>query len=299
MRKQGLVSVVTATYNMAGYIAETLESILAQDYAYLESIVIDDGSTDNTAEVLQPYLETGRVRVVHQENSGQTVAKNRGITESRGEFIAFCDADDTWRRDKLSKQVAAFGLDENIAVVFSDINCIDGNGDPYEIPPMRRVGGRITADLLLDNFIPFPTSIARASVLEEVGGFDENLSMSIDYDLWLRISVDHLMHHIPEPLANYRIWEGQMSKKMGERLDNFFQLLERFLADHPECVTEAEKDRAWAHALVTRGQWHAEEGRRKAAMEDYVRAMRHQFFGERVWRRMGALILGRDERRRG
>ncbi len=293
MAREGLVSVVTATYNMAGYIAETLDSILAQDYGNLESIVIDDGSTDNTAEVLRPYVETGQVRVVRQENAGQTVAKNRGIAEAQGEFIAFCDADDTWRRDKLTKQVAAFGLDENIAVVFSDIHCIDGNGDPYEIPPMRRVGGKITADLLLDNFIPFPTSIARASVLKAVGGFDESLSMSIDYDLWLRISVGHLMHHIPEPLANYRIWEGQMSKKMGERLDNFFQLLDRFLAAHPDCVTQAEKDRAWAHALVTRGQWHAEEGRKTAAMGDYGRAMRHRFFDERLWRRMGALVLGR------
>lgn len=294
MHEKGLVSVVTATYNMAGYIAETLDSILGQDYANIESIVIDDGSTDNTLEVLQPYLETGRVRVVRQENSGQTVAKNRGIAESRGEFIAFCDADDTWRADKLTLQLAAFDLDPNIAVVFSDINCIDGNGDHYEIPPMQRVGGKITADLLKDNFIPFPTSMARAEVLEAVGGFDESLSMSIDYDLWLRISVDHLMHHIPEPLANYRIWEGQMSKKLGERLDNFFLLLDRFLTAHPNCVTEAEKDRAWAHALVTRGQWHAEEGRKSEAMGDYGRAMKHRVFDERLWRRIGALVLNRD-----
>ncbi|MCP4292775.1 MAG: glycosyltransferase [bacterium] len=294
MSEKGLVSVVTATYNMAGYIAETMDSILGQDYANLESIVIDDGSTDNTAEVLEPYVATGRVRVVRQENAGQTVAKNRGIAEARGEFIAFCDADDTWRQDKLTQQVAAFGLDENIGVVFSDIDCMDGNGDPYEIPPMKRVGGRITGALLKDNFIPFPTSIARAHVLEKVNGFDENLTMSIDYDLWLRISVNHLMHHIPEPLAKYRIWEGQMSKKMGERLDNFFKLLDRFLAENPDCVTQAEKDQAWAHAFVTRGQWHAEEGRKSDAWSDYKAAMGHRFLDERLWRRMGALVLGRD-----
>lgn len=294
MRQEGLVSVVTATYNMAGYIAETLDSILAQDYPHLESIVIDDGSTDDTAEVLAPYEAAGKVRVVRQQNAGQTVAKNRGIAESRGEFVAFCDADDTWRADKLSKQVAAFRQDADIAVVFSDINTIDGNGDPYDMPPMKRVGGRITAALLVDNFIPFPSSIVRASVLEEVRGFDESLSMSIDYDLWLRISLRYSMHYIPEPLANYRIWEGQMSKKMGERLDNFFRLLERFLAAHPDCATEAEKDRAWAHALVTRGYWHAREGRKIQALEDYGRAMRYRFRDERLWRRVGALVLGRD-----
>ena len=293
-REEGLVSVVTATYNMAGYIGETLDSILTQDYSRLESIVVDDGSTDDTAAVLEPYLATGRVRVVHQANAGQTVAKNRGIAEARGEFVAFCDADDTWRTDKLSRQVAAFRADAEAAVVFSDIRCMDGDGNPYEIPPMHRVGGHITAELLLDNFIPFPTAIVRADVLADVGGFDESLSMSIDYDLWLRISVDHAMHYIPEPLANYRIWEGQMSKKLDERLDNFFRLLERFLAAHPDAVTKAEKDRAWAHALVSRGHWYAREGRRSDALRDYARAMGYHALDERLWRRIGALALNRD-----
>ncbi len=294
MQEKALVSIVTATYNMADYIAETLDSILAQDYPHLESIVIDDGSTDNTTEVLAPYVATGRVRVIKQENAGQTVAKNRGIAEARGEFIAFCDADDTWRPDKLTKQVAAFATDPNIGMVFSDINFMDGNGDPYDMPHMKRVGGKITAELLVDNFIPFPTSIVRARVLEEVNGFDEDLTMSIDYDLWLRISLNYLMHYIPEPLANYRIWEGQMSNKMGERLDNFFKLLERFLKDNPGCVTQEEIDAAWGHTLVTRGQWHSEEGRKAEALRDYGRAMQHKILDERLWRRIGSLILNRD-----
>lgn len=282
--EKGLVSVVTATYNMAGYIAETLDSILGQDYQNLESIVIDDGSTDNTKEILEPYVTSGRVRVIHQENSGQTVAKNRGIAESRGEFIAFCDADDTWRHDKLTKQVAAFDQNPDIAVVFSDINLIDAQGEPCHLPTLKRFDGRITAQLMVDNFIPFPTSIVRAKILEEKNGFDDNLSMSIDYDLWLRISVDYPIRYIPEPLANYRIWEGQMSKRTGERLENFFKLLERFLNEHPDCVTKAEKDKAWAHTLVTRGLWHAKEGRKGEALRDYRRAMKHRFFDARLWR---------------
>jgi len=112
--------VVTAAYNMGGYIKETLDSVLGQDYPHVESIVVDDGSTDDTARVLEEYAGDPRVRVVRQRNAGQTVAKNRGLAEARGEFIAFCDADDTWRRDKLSLQLPRFA-DPRVAVVYSDI----------------------------------------------------------------------------------------------------------------------------------------------------------------------------------
>jgi len=290
--EQGLVSVITATYNMAGYISETMDAILAQDYAPLEAIVADDGSTDNTMEVLAPYLSDPRVRVVQQENAGQTVAKNHGLREARGEFMAFCDADDTWRPDKLSRQIPAFD-DPRVGVVFSDIVCVDGQGQVLNIPAMDRVGGHITGPLLLDNFIPFPTSVARASVLAEAGGFDESLTMSIDYDLWLRISVDHQFAYIAEPLANYRIWAGQMSNKMEERLDNCFELLERFLDRYPGVVSQEDKDRAWAHVFVTRGAWHAREGRKSAALKDYGAAMRLHFFDRRLWGWVAALVLNR------
>jgi glycosyltransferase involved in cell wall biosynthesis len=292
-RVKGLVSVVTATYNMAGYIAETLDSILAQDYPNIESIIIDDGSTDNTMEVLEPYLKDPRVRVVQQANAGQTVAKNQGIAHAKGEFVAFCDADDTWRKDKLSLQIPEFD-DPKVGVVFSEMVFIDENGDLIDDEPLKCHGGQITAPLLIDNFVPFLTTVARADVLAEANGFDEKLTMSIDYDLWLRISVDYLFAYVPQPLGNYRIWPGQMSHKKKERLDNFFKLLERFLADNPDIVTQQEKNEAWAHVYVTRGWWHSQEGRKKEALSDYGQAMKLHFFDQRLWRRTAALILNRD-----
>jgi glycosyltransferase involved in cell wall biosynthesis len=289
----GLVSVVTAAYNMGGYIAETLGSVLGQDYPQVESIVVDDGSTDDTASVLQGYADNRRVTVVRQSNAGQTVAKNRGIHEARGEFIAFCDADDTWRRDKLSCQLPRFA-DPAVAVVYSDIECVDGQGQAlpyYDIPHYE---GRVTAPLLIDNFVPFPTVVVRAAVLRAAGGFDESLTMSIDYDLWLRISVNHLFAFVPERLANYRVWEGQMSKKTGERLDNFMRLLDRFLSDNPQAATRREIDRAYAHVYVTRGYWHAREGRRAEAWHDYQAALRLDPLAVRMWKRIISLGLDRD-----
>jgi glycosyltransferase involved in cell wall biosynthesis len=289
----GLVSVVTAAYNMGGYIAETLESVLGQDYPQVESIVVDDGSTDDTASVLEGYADNPRVSVVRQSNAGQTVAKNRGIREARGEFIAFCDADDTWRRDKLSRQLPRFA-DAAVAVVYSDIECVDGQGQVlpyYDIPHYE---GRVTAPLLIDNFVPFPTVVVRAAVLRAAGGFDESLTMSIDYDLWLRISVNHLFAFVPERLANYRVWEGQMSKKTGERLDNFMRLLDRFLGENPRAATRREIDRAYAHVYVTRGYWHAREGRRAEAWRDYQAALRLDPLAVRMWKRIISLGLDRD-----
>jgi glycosyltransferase involved in cell wall biosynthesis len=284
-----LVSVVTATYNMASYIAETLDSILAQDYPNIESIIVDDGSTDNTLEVLQPYLQDPRVRVIRQHNAGQTVAKNRGIAEAKGAFVAFCDADDTWHQSKLTQQIPAFS-DPQVGVVFSDINCINDKGKAIVCSHMKRVGGHITARLMIDNFVPFPTSVVRTKVLDEMNGFDESLTMSIDYDLWLRISVNYRFAYIQEPLANYRIWEGQMSNKTGERLENFFKLLERFLAMYPKVVTQSEINKAWAHFLVTRGNWHSSEGRTREALSDYCQSMRLHFFDKRLWHQITTIF---------
>ena len=290
----GLVSVVTATYNMGRYITETIDAVLAQDYPHVESVVVDDGSTDDTLQVLARYAGNPRVRIVRQANAGQTVAKNHGIRESRGEFIAFCDADDIWEPHKLSRQLPRFAASDRVGVVFSDITCIDGEGKPFATEFMARSEGRVTAALLVDNFVPFPTVVARADVLREFGGFDERLTMSIDYDLWLRISTRYEFAWVREPLARYRIWPGQMSHKTGERLDNFFQLLERFLAANPGLLTRREIDRAYAHVHVTRGYWHAREGRRAAAWADYREAMRRDFFVVRMWKRIVSLPLGRD-----
>lgn len=290
----GLVSVVTATYNMGHYIGQTLDAILGQDYPHIESIVVDDGSTDDTDAVLKRYGDDPRIRIVRQSNAGQTVAKNRGIAESHGEFIAFCDADDIWEPNKLGRQLQRFQDDQEVAVVFSDIISIDGDGNQIAGFEMERSEGWVTAALLIDNFVPFPSVVVRAKVLREFGGFDERLSMSIDYDLWLRISTRYRFAYVREPLARYRIWPGQMSHKVGERLDNFFRLLERFLAENPGLVTRREIDRAYAHVYVTRGYWHAKEGRRAEAWRDYRAALRRDPLALRMWKRIVSLGLDRD-----
>jgi len=288
-----LVSVITATYNMGRYVAGTVDSILAQTHPAVEAIIVDDGSTDDTPEVLSRYADDPRVRVVRQENAGQTVAKNRGLAEATGDFVGFCDADDLWRPGKLALQLPHF-TNEAVGVVYGNFQFIDGSGEPIATDRPDTYSGRITGRLLVDNFVHFPTALVRRDIIERMGGFDESLSMGIDFDLWLRISVDHDFLYLPDILVDYRIWEGQMSHRTGERLDNAFRLMRRFLEDHPGCVTGAERRRAWAHTYVSRGRWRMRQGERAVGARDWLAAFANRPWDRRLWASVANLMLGRQ-----
>lgn len=279
-----LVSVITATYNMGRYLGDTLDSILGQTHQHIEAVVVDDGSTDeDTPRVLERYTDDPRVVVIRQDNAGQTVAKNNGLRHARGEFIGFCDADDLWRPDKIAWQLPLFDGRDDLGVVYGDFQFIDGEGTPIETVRPRTHSGRITGPLLADNFIHFPTTLTRHSVLDEFGGFDESLSMAIDYDLWLRISTKYEFAFVPRILVDYRIWSGQMSHRTGERLDNAFRMMRTFLAEHPDACTASEVRTAWAHTYVTRAIWHAREGRNSAALTDFARGLLRDPLSRRSW----------------
>lgn len=292
MNNQPLVSVVTATYNMAQYVEEALDSILGQTYPNIEAVVIDDGSKDNTKEILARYADEPRVKIFHQENAGQTVAKNRGLAECSGDFVGFCDSDNAWLPNKIATQLEAFTGDNPPGVVYGDIQFIDDKGIDLPTPKVQRHSGRITGRLLADNFVPFNTCLVPRDILTEVGGFDESLSMAIDYDLWLRISTRYDFLHLPKVLARYRIWGGQMSHRTGDRLDNALRMMEKFLHNHEDSVSEVETRRAWAYTYTTRGLWLSQTGRRSEAMFDFQTAIEKYPLDVRAWKSMIRLLLG-------
>lgn len=293
MKATPLVSVVIATYNMGQYVSTAIDSVLQQDYPELEVVIVDDGSTDDTPERLAQYKEDRRVRAFQQDNAGQTVAKNRGLRETRGELIGFCDADNYWLQGKLPTQVNAFAQRPDLGVVYGELKFIDGEGNDLPAPSIKRHSGRITAQLLLDNFVTFNTTLIPRQILEEVGGFDESLRMAIDYDLWLRISVRYEFLYLPQPLVAYRIWGGQMSHRTGERFDNFFRLFEKFLANYGDCVTPAEIRKGWAHTYVSRGRWRASQKQYAGALSDYFQAFRYRPHDIRLLKSMTKLVLGK------
>ena len=289
-----LVSVVIASYNMGHYVCQAVDSVLAQDYSNVEVIVVNDGSVDDTREHLKKYDANERVKIIHQPNGGQTVAKNRGLQEATGEFIGFCDADNYWLPGKLSRQLDVFAERPDIGVVYGDLSLIDENGNLLPTNPVCRYSGKITGRLLCDNFVTFNTTLIPRTVLKKVGGFDEQLRMGIDYELWLRISVQYEFFYLQEPLVAYRIWGGQMSNRVGERFENFFRLMNNFLERYPDSVSPAEVKRGWAHTYVSRGRWKVAEKQYSEALKDYFKAFSYYPLDLRLWKSVVKLCLGRE-----
>ncbi len=258
-KSDSLVSVVITCYNYGKYLSGCLESVLAQTYRNIEIIVVNDGSTDITEEVINKYLPDPRIRYVKQENSGQARAKNVGIKNSSGEFIAFLDADDIWRKDKLEKQMPYFS-NSSVGVVYSIAKYIDENGSPFaytlESKYLRPQSGSVTENLYLDNFIPFSSAVVRSKCFEEGYLFDESIKMGIDWDLWLRISVNYMFELVDEPLLNYRIGHsGQMSKNLEERQRCSDRIMQEFLEKHPGILSDRVVKRALSYTHCNRGYY--------------------------------------------
>lgn len=294
MNDQPLVSVVIATYNMGQYLPEAVDSVLAQRWENLEAIVVDDGSTDDTPEQMKRFEGNGRVRYLPTENRGQPKAKNRGLKEANGDFIAFCDADDIWHPEKLSVQMPLFEV-QNTGVVYSEVSYIDQNGKTIDKPqPYERYSGEVTNHLIIKNFVPFGTAVIRRECLEKNGYFDEDLPMGIDWDLWLRYSMDWRFQYTEEKTYIYRIWPGQMSKNYRGRYDYAFRILSKFIDENPEVLPSKLKSRAWADMYVSRGMSIAVA--EKTFIEpftDILKGMRHDFLYVQLWKALIKLLIRR------
>jgi glycosyltransferase involved in cell wall biosynthesis len=258
--KSPIVSVVITCYNYAHFLGKAVDSVTVQSFRDFEIIVVNDGSTDNTDEVMQGYSGDANLKYVSQKNAGQAIAKNVGIRNSSGEFIAFLDADDLWTKDKLEKQIPLFS-NPQVGVVYSGLQYIDELGQKLDDKRTRRYlvfrSGDVTRYLFFDNFVPFSASIVRRQCFDKVGPFDESLSMGIDWDLWLRMSVYYKFDFVDEPLLIYRKGHaGQMSKRLDERFQCADRITKKFLANHPDSLTKDWIKRVFSYNACNRGNYY-------------------------------------------
>jgi len=229
-----LISVVITCFNIRDYVADALRSVLAQSYPRMEIIIVDDGSTDDSRNVLAEFFSDERVRYVAKENGGPSSARNRGITLAHGEFIAFLDGDDLWESEKLSRQMVALYDNQAAGMVFCDFSTFDSTGS---------MAVRKNASLFLhlqsvkyeylisrSNFIYPSTVIVRRTAFDRCGVFDETLRGPEDYDMWLRIAREFDVIGLQESLVNIRQHSSNLSKNIAGMISN-----ERAAIDKQRC----------------------------------------------------------------
>lgn len=227
-----LVSVIVPAYNASNYIEESILSVLAQSYRYLELIVVDDGSTDDTAKIVNFLAEKDlRVKYIYQENSGKpSIARNNGLRASRGEFVAFLDADDLWDECNIESKLDWLNRFSDVSICFSDIDIADENGGLIQNSYNRSKGmlekfsdyERLTDDIfkLAPSFYAFqlcePSYVHTSSVLIRKsqfkrGLFDEDLLAGEDVELWLRLMQGEAIIYLNEPKSIYRKHSGSLT----------------------------------------------------------------------------------------
>jgi glycosyltransferase involved in cell wall biosynthesis len=241
------VSVIIPVYNGGEFLSKAMESVIAQTYSDWQIVAVNDGSTDNSLEILRMYEHRlpSKIHIVSQKNSGASSARNRGIIESKGEYIAFLDSDDSWLPEKLEKQVEFLESNKELGLVYSDCYIIDNGSNMEENTYLCRTKpfrGNIFSELVYNNFIPTSTVLVRRKVLDKVGLFNPVLRISQDYDLWLRLAEIYSVDFINQPLAKYRFHNEGISKNVELMIAEDFQILEYWLNKRPELRAELKSE---------------------------------------------------------
>lgn len=211
------VSVVIPTYNFGSFIADAITSVLAQTHPAAEIIVVDDGSTDDTESIVRKFSEN--VRYIKQENAGVCAARNLGVAESCGKYIAFLDADDAWLPDKIEKQVAKFARDDGIGLVHCGMKEFDSeSGDTLQLHLEGGEGWVAQRIALWEKPVIGPPSsiMVRREVIDEVGGFDTRLKNGEDWEFCLRVARKYKVGFVAEVLVNYRNHGDNATKNIDE-----------------------------------------------------------------------------------
>jgi glycosyltransferase involved in cell wall biosynthesis len=247
MSAPATVSVILPVYNGERFLARTIESVLAQTYAAAELVIVNDGSTDGSARVIDAYRASGRLTVIEQANQGVASARNAALAASNGQLIALIDQDDTWLPDKLERQVAYMAAHPDIGLLHARIECVDSHDramscegwiyvDDYE--------GMCADRLLAGNGLVPLTVMVRRTCLDDVGGFDQAFAPADDWHLWLRIAVRYPLGMLDAVVGRYRVHDANESKNVLKMMMAAIRVMEWFQATYP-----AEARRASAPAV--------------------------------------------------
>jgi GT2 family glycosyltransferase len=255
------VSVIVPTYNRVGFVVEAVASVLSQTYRDFEVVVVDDGSTDGTADVLKPYH--GHIRYVHQPHRGVSAARNVGIQFARGDYLAFLDSDDLWVRSKLDEQMAVVRQSPSCKLVYTDEIWIRKGVRVNQGKRHRKYSGWIFDKVLPLCIISFSSVLMEREVNNNVGPLDESFPVCEDYDYWIRVAARYSFTFLDKLLIVKRGGHADQLSKRYWGMDRFrIRALEKALTlggltelQRRQAVRElARKCRVYAAGCRKRGR---------------------------------------------
>jgi glycosyltransferase involved in cell wall biosynthesis len=251
-----LISVIVTAYNLAPYLAATIESVLAQRYPEFEVIVVDDGSTDGSGSVAERFLSDKRVSVIRQCNGGSAVARNAGARRAQGEFLAFLDGDDVatpgrleWAAREMMRRPEAALSYGRIALISEDDRLLQ-----MRERPGRYRTGWVAKELRYRNFIPFSTIMVRKAAFEEVGGFDETIRSSEDWEFLWRLSNKYPVLFVDECLAHYRVRRAAKTMDLEAKANAYRAVQEKIFGGRAPALAAAARLAALASICLKRGE---------------------------------------------
>ncbi len=226
------VDVIIPAFNAAHYLPAAIESVLSQTFDDWQILLVDDGSTDNTAEVVAPFLKRlgSKIKYIKQNNRGLPAARNTAIKASTAEFLALLDADDVWLPCRLSESLKAFADRPQAGLAYGLVTYIDLRGRPGRTfeGNRRYAEGHIAPQIYMRKVdLPCPTITFRRKCVDEVGLFDETMRATEDRDLWLRIALRYEVALVPKVIAHYRVSPASMSADPNRMLKAQLQFIKK------------------------------------------------------------------------
>lgn len=225
-----LVSVIINTYNSATYLGDAIRSVLASDYKNFELIVWDNQSTDNTKNLVGSFKDD-RIKYIYAPRHTELgEARNLALDHVRGEYVGFCDADDMWGVQKISKQVDFFQTHPTTVAVFSDCDIINSQGEKTGVysDRVKNFSGRVTEKILMKCYLVLSACLVQTSVLKQVGKFPNQYSYIEEYECWLKMSLLGEIHVLPERLTIYREHVAQKSRDLMLRYRETDSMIKEF-----------------------------------------------------------------------
>lgn len=285
MQRSAEVSVVIPTHNRSALVVRAVKSVLSQTYSDLECIVVDDASSDDTAERLRQIADDRLVCVHHESPRGASAARNTGIQLAKGRYVAFLDDDDEWLPHKLDRQLSVLkNAPDNVGLVYCWMDYQDEGGFQKSLRPSLR--GYIFADVLDTQPIGnSSTLLVRRNVIADVGPFDESLPRGNDGDFIRRICQKYDVDFVPEVLVRIDVGHGyeRITGVSEAHIRKEILSQEIKLRKFASVLSEYPKQRANIHALI--GYDYAQLQERKAAFSNFFQAMRLYPFSLQLWKK--------------